>query len=82
MPGLRPSSFFIAVEFIRDYFMIPLGGFQVQKPCHFVAMAFFVLNTRLNLRFRLEQNKKSQHNVLAFEPAEREGLSSLCSDIG
>jgi hypothetical protein len=45
-------------------------------------MAFFVLNTRLNLRFRLEQNKKSQHIVLAFEPAEREGLSSLRSDIG
>ena len=44
-------------------------------------MAFVVLNTRLNLRFRLAQNNKSQHNVLAFEPAEREGLSSLRSDI-
>jgi hypothetical protein len=32
------------------------------------------LNTRLNLRFRLVQNKKSQHIVLAFEPAEREGF--------
>ena len=45
-------------------------------------MAFVVFNTRLNLRFRLAQNNKSQHNVLAFEPAEREGLSSLRSDIG
>jgi hypothetical protein len=62
--------------------MIPFGGFQVQKPCHFVAMAFVVLNTRLNLRFRLAQNNKSQHIVLAFVPAEREGLSSLRSDIG
>jgi hypothetical protein len=44
-------------------------------------MAFVVLSTRLNLRFRLAQNNKSQHIVLAFEPAEREGLSSLRSDI-
>ena len=58
------------------------GEFQVQKPCHFVAMAIVVLNTRLNLRLRLSQNNKSQHVVLAFEPAEREGLSSLRSDIG
>lgn len=28
--------------------MIP-WGIQVQKPCHFVALAFVVLNTRLNL---------------------------------
>lgn len=71
MPGLRPFSFFIAVAL--GLFHEPLcGEFQVQKPCHFVAMAFVVLNTRLNLRFRLVQNNKSQHNVLAFEPAERE----------
>ena len=66
--------FFAERGIVRDYFMIPVGGFQIQKPCHFVAMAFVVLNTRLNLRFRLAQNNKSQHNVLAFEPAEREGF--------
>ena len=77
---LRPLSFFIAVAL--GLFHDPCWWvIQVQKPCHFVAMAFIVLNTRLNLRFRLVQNIKSQHVVLAFEPAEREGLSSLRSDI-
>jgi hypothetical protein len=70
---LRPLSFFIAVAL--GLFHDPCWWvIQVQKPCHFVAMAFIVLNTRLNLRFRLVQNNKSQHVVLAFEPAEREGF--------
>ena len=59
----------VALGLFHDPFWGEFSFKSHATPWHWL----FFLNTRLNLRFRLVQ-KKSQHIVLAFEPAEREGF--------
>ena len=54
MPGLRPLSFFIAVAFIRDYFMIPLGG----------CFIFRSKSKRLRRRFFCSPNSLKQASLV------------------
>jgi hypothetical protein len=62
MPGLRPLSFFIAVELIRDYFMIPFGGISGSKamPLRGNGFCCFEYSLEPAVQTRTKQQKPAQ----------------------